>query len=208
MKTYKQMNSILSRLLSALLVLGSLSFISSCDDGDPKKEDTPELITKVTLTFTPQGGGTPVVVTASDPDADGAQSIVVDGPINLSATKSYTLTLGLINELAEPSDPAYNIGEEVKEEGDEHIFFFAWTNNVFNDPTGNGNIDNRSDDLNYNDTDKNGLPLGLETLWTTATASSGTFRVVLKHQPGVKSTTSDFKVGETDLDITFTINVQ
>jgi hypothetical protein len=194
--------------MSAVLTIVSLSVISGCDDDDPKKEDTPELITKATLTFTPSGGGSPVVAIASDPDGEGVQDIAVDGPINLGAAKTYILTVRLVNELADPGDAEYNLTAEVEEEGDEHMFFFSWTNNVFNDPTGNGNIDNRSDDVNYEDEDANGLPLGLETFWTTAGVSSGKFRILLKHQPDLKSASSTSSAGETDLDIEFTINVQ
>jgi hypothetical protein len=145
---------------------------------------------------------------ASDPDGDGVQNIAPDGPINLAAAKTYILTIQLINELADPGDAEYNLTAEVEEEGDEHMFFFSWTNNVFNDPTGNGNIDNRSDDVNYEDDDVNGLPLGLETFWTTAGVSSGKFQILLKHQPDLKSASSTSSTGETDLDIEFTINVQ
>lgn len=195
------------KLIGTSLILIALAFFSSCDDDDPEKENVPELITKATLTFTPIGGGSVVTATATDPDGEGVQDITVDGPINLSASTSYTLTLALINELAEPSDPEYNITDEVEEEADEHMFFFAWTNDVFTDPAGDGNIDNRADDVNYEDEDSNSLPLGLETSWTTATASSGTFRIVLKHQPDLKSASSGSSVGETDLDISFTIDI-
>ena len=202
------MNLTSLRFLSAGLAIAVTGFLSGCNDDDPKKEDTPELITKATLTFTPSAGGSAVVVTATDPDGEGVQDITVDGPINLGASKSYTLTIALINELAQPSEPGYNVTEEVEEESDEHMLFFAWTNNVFNDPSGNGNIDNRSDDVNYEDQDTMALPLGLETFWTTAEASTGTFRVLLKHQPGLKTSTSTSSIGETDLDITFIINIQ
>jgi hypothetical protein len=194
--------------ITLTLVFASLFFLSGCDDDDPAKEDVPELITKATLTFTPVGGGSAVVVTATDPDGEGVQDIKVDGPINLEAAKSYSLSIALINGLADPSDPQYNITDEVEEEGDEHMFFFSWTNNVFSSPAGNGNIDNRADEVNYEDEDGNGLPLGLTTSWTTASTSSGNFRIILKHQPEIKSATSDSNTGETDLDITFTVNVQ
>jgi hypothetical protein len=208
MKINRLMNSNFLKLMSAVLAIVSLSVMSGCDSDDPKKEDVPELITKATLTFTPSGGGPPVVANATDPDGEGVQDIEVEGPINLNAATSYTLTIQLINELAQSTDPAYKVTEEVEEEGDEHMFFFSWTNNVFNDPTGNGNIDNRDDDVNYEDEDDNGLPLGLETFWTTAASSSGSFRVVLKHQPELKNATSTSSTGETDLDIEFTINIQ
>jgi hypothetical protein len=120
--------------------------------------------------------------------------------------------LTLINQLAESTDPAYNITDEVEEEGIEHQFYFGWTGNVFSNPTGNGNIDNKDDAVNYtggsNSKDANNRPLGLTTSWTSAVnVTSGTFRVLLKHQPDLKSDTSDSNTGETDLDISFTINV-
>lgn len=201
-----------STIFLSVLLLTTASLLTSCSDDDPKREDTPELITKVTLTFTPTMG-TPVVVTATDPDGEGIQDIVVDGPINLDIDKQYVLTLALINGLVNPNDEAYNITAEVEEEGDEHQFFFAWTNDVFSNPTGNGNIANHAGAVNYtgaaNAMDENGRPLGITTTWTSSlTEATGTFRVLLKHQPDLKSDTSTSATGETDLDITFIIHVE
>lgn len=196
------------RLLMASMVVVLTALLSGCGDDDPEKEDTPELITYATLTFTPTGGGASVIVKATDPDGEGVQDLIIDGPINLLTNKTYVLTIELINGLADPSEPEYDITAEVEEEGDEHLFFFGWTNNVFSNPAGNGNIDNRTDAVNYNDEDDDGLPLGLNTSWTTATtAASGTFRVLLKHQPDLKSATSTSSMGESDLDLTFTIAI-
>lgn len=193
---------------TSLAFVGAIAMqLGGCQAEEPVKEDIPELITRVTLTFMPAGGGTPVTATASDPDGEGVENIKVDGAINLAAGTSYTLTLSLINELAEKSSPAYDITNEVEKEGDEHMFFFAWTGNVFADPTGDGNIDHRADALNYEDLDGDALPIGIITQWTVGTATSGTFRLILKHQPGLKSGTSSVDVGETDLDVEFDINV-
>ena len=205
--TFKKIQH-LAVFVTTLLALSSGIILSGCDDDDPVKEDVPELITKASVIFTPTAGGSPVTVTATDPDGEGVQDIQVDGPITLAANTSYTMSIDLINGLAQPSDPAYHVSDEVEEEGDEHMFFFSWSNNAFSNPTGNGNMDARVDPVNYVDEDVNGLPLGLETSWTTAAASSGQFRVVLKHQPDLKSETSDSNTGETDLDITFTLTVQ
>jgi len=198
------------KLLSMVLVIAALAFLASCKEDDPKKEDTPELITKATLTFTPPGGGAAVVVTATDPDGEGVRELTVDGPINLVKSTSYTLTISLINGLVAVTEPEYNVTDEVEEEGDEHMFFFSWTNNVFAEPSGNGNIDNRPDAVLYtggaNSVDVNGRPLGITTSWVSASASaSGQFRVLLKHQPDLKSDTSTSNTGETDLDITFSV---
>ncbi len=196
----------LNKMVIAAMALCMLIMVS-CDDDDPVKEDVPELITKATLVFTPAGGGTAVTASATDPDGEGVQDIEVDGPINLAAGTTYTLTVELINELADPTDEEYNISEEVEEEADEHMFFYGWTDGLFSDPAGNGNTDNRADDVNYEDQDDNGFPLGLETTWTAGAAGSGTFRIVLKHQPDLKTAVSDVNTGESDIDVTFTLNV-
>jgi hypothetical protein len=190
-----------------VIALGVLLFVSGCEVEDPVREDVPELITKVTLTFTPAVGD-PVLVTATDPDGEGVQDVQVDSDIKLEAKKSYSLSVTLANGLVKPSDPQYDVTEEVKEEGDEHIFFFSWTSDIFSDPSGNGNIDSRTDAVNYEDEDINGLPIGLATFWTAGVASAGDLRILLKHQPDLKSATSESGLGETDLDITFRVKVQ
>jgi hypothetical protein len=189
-----------------------LTLLAACSTTDPVKEDTPEAVSQVILTFTPTGA-TPVIVTATDPDGEGVQDITVDGPIDLLPNTTYVMTIQLINGLVAPGQPGYDLTEEVEEEGVEHQFFFAWTNDVFSNPTGNGNFDNGADPVNYtggtNSKDANGLNLGITTTWTsTDVTASGTFRVVLKHQPGTKTSMSDATVGETDIDLTFTVNVQ
>jgi len=197
------------KFLSLTLVVGSLNFLTGCGNEDPVKEDIPELITKATVTFTPSTGAPIIIITATDPDGKGPQSIATNGPINLTRNISYTLSIQLINELAKSTDPEYDITAQVQEEGYEHQFYFSWTDGVFSDPAGNGNIDNRADKINYKDKDKNNLPIGISTDWKAGTTTStGTpFRIVLKHQPDLKSATSTFNDGETDLDVTFTINV-
>ena len=198
----------IARLACLLFLCGSLLFLGSCSKDDPKPENIKEAITKATFKFTPAAGGASVTVTATDPDGDGPLPRTLSGPINLVKNVSYTLSITLINELAKPTDPEYNVTEEVEEEADEHMFFFAWTNNTFSNPTGNGNVDNRSDVVNYVDSDSKGLPLGLETSWTTINATgNGTFQVILKHQPDLKSATSKSTDGESDLDVTFNLTV-
>lgn len=201
----------ISRFLALLIALTILIF-NSCKDDDPVKEDIPELITKATFTFTPAtGANAPVVkVTAADPDGEGPQSIAINGEIKLSKGVTYTLTVEMINELANPTADEYNISAEVLNEGDEHQFYFSWTGNVFSSPAGDGNMDNRNDVVNYKDKDEANLPIGLTTEWTAAsiaTSATNTFHIVLKHQPELKSATSTFGDGETDLDLTFPLSV-
>ena len=192
------------KILILTFFIGSLSFLISCKNEDPTPENIPELITKVILKFTPTGGGTAVTVTATDPDGEGSQDLQIDGPINLSKGSTYTLTIELLNGLYNPGADGYDVGKEVLAEGDEHQLFFSWTS-TFSSPTGSGNIGSAPGIVNYQDEDINGLPIGLTTSWTTgADAESGkTFRVLLKHQPDIKSNTTTSLDGESDLDISF-----
>jgi hypothetical protein len=201
------------KLILTAGIFTMLFIFSGCDNEDPEIENVPELITKTTLRFTPVGGGASITATATDPDGDGVQDIRVDGPINLLKGVQYTLTLELINSLYQPGTAGYNLTEEIEEEGYEHQFFFSFSEGVFTSPSGTGNIKSNSSSvagtINYSDKDKNDRPLGLITSWTTAgqAATGKSFRVVLKHQPDIKSATSSSLDGETDLDITFVLNV-
>ncbi|MEH0157384.1 hypothetical protein V6R21_24945 [Limibacter armeniacum] len=127
--------------------------------------------------------------------------------INLTAGTTYTLTFEIENNLDSPGE---DIGEEIAEEDDEHQFFFSFTEDAFSDPTGNGNIDNTSDPVNYADSDDNNNPVGLLTTWTTSSdaLSDGTFTVRLQHQPDIKSSSTGANDGDTDFDLTFVLNIQ
>jgi hypothetical protein len=172
------------------------------DPDAPPCENEEEIITDVILTFTPVGGGTPVTAAAQDPDGEGPQDLQILEDVNLADDTEYTLTIELLNAVE-----GEDITEEIREEDDEHMFFFAFTEGIFSDPTGDGNADNRPDPVNYNDFDENNLPVGLSTNWTTAAdMTTGTIRIVLKHQPDLKSETTTIDDGGTDLDLTWTVN--
>ena len=194
--TTKQINLLLALLLSV--------FVMACDDDDePGEENEEEVITDVTLTFTPATGAA-VTATATDPDGEGPQGLQIDNGITLTAGVTYTLAIDLQNSIENES-----ITEEIEEEDDEHMFFFEFTNDIFSSPAGNGNVDARDDAvINYNDQDGDGLPLGLSTEWTAGAAATGTFRVILKHQPNIKTATSTATDGESDIDLSFNLTIQ
>ncbi|MEL6719641.1 MAG: T9SS type A sorting domain-containing protein [Bacteroidota bacterium] len=172
------------------------------DPDAPPCENEEEIITDVTLTFTPTDGGEPITASAQDPDGEGPQDLQILDDIVLEQNKEYTLAIELLNAIEGES-----ITEEIMEEDDEHQIFFAWTDGYFTDPMGDGNADDRNDPVNYNDFDENNLPVGLSTSWTTSSVmdNDGTFRVVLKHQPDIKDENSTINDGGTDIDLTFTI---
>lgn len=202
-----KMKNLKNYLLIGLLCVLGLGFTACSDDDEaPEEEEGVEVITNLTLKFTPDGGGTAVTAEAIDPDGAGSAELAVQGAINLAAGTTYTLTFEITNAL-DPSDPE-DIGAEISEEDDEHQLFFAFTDGIFGDPTGNGNIDNAADAINYNDQDDNGCNLGLNTSWTTGDEQSGTFTVRLKHQPDIKTCSTGANDGDTDFDVTFDLNIQ
>ena len=194
----------LNILLYSLL---SLVIFTACEDDDvvPEEEEEMEVITDVTLIFTSDAGAV-VTASAQDPDGEGVQELVVLDEIQLQAGTNYTLTFDIMNNLESPGE---NIGEEIAEEDDEHQIFFAWTEGAFSNPTGNGNIDNASDPVNYNDADGNGNPLGLNTSWTAGDpTTAASFTVRLQHQPDVKTSTSGANDGDTDFELQFRLTIQ
>lgn len=198
--------------LQLLAILFSVITIIGCsndDDVAPEEENEVEVFTDVTLIFTNTADNSDVVrASAQDPDGTGIQELQILDAITLAADTEYTLTYEILNAL-DPSD-VENIGDEILEEDNEHQFFFSFTENVFSDPTGNGNIDAAADPINYNDADENGNPVGLSSAWTTGgTASSeASFTVRLQHQPDVKTATSGSNDGDTDFELTFALTIQ
>ena len=198
---------LLSKFYGFALLFGGLSLFPSCDEDDPApppEENEEEVITDVELTFETITGGARTLFTAVDSDGEGPGDLVIQDTIILMNNTPYRLFIGLRNSIE-----GEDIGAEVEAEGDDHMFFFEWTEGLFVDPSGNGNVDNRPDPVNYQDNDFNGLPIGLETQWSTRdTVLQGDFRLILKHQPTFKSQTSTVTTESTDLDITFPIKVQ
>ena len=198
--------------LQLLAILFSVITIIGCSNDDdiaPEEENEVEIFTDVTLIFTNTADNSDVVrASAQDPDGTGIQELQILDAITLAADTEYTLTYEILNAL-DPSD-VENIGDEILEEDNEHQFFFSFTENVFANPTGNGNIDAAADPINYNDADENGNPVGLSSAWTTGgTASSeGSFTVRLQHQPDVKTATSGSNDGDTDFELTFALTIQ
>lgn len=177
------------------LIFGIFSF-SSCDKDDPTPPSEPELITTLTLTMTPEAGGTDVVFQFRDTDGDGGNDPVITSGI-LMANTVYNASLELLNESVSPAE---NITNEVRSEGTDHQFFFATTAGV-----------NLS--FNYNDMDVDGNPIGLDIDFQTGDASSGQFQVTLRHEPN--KTASNVSAGdisnaggETDIEVIFDIDIQ
>ena len=198
--------------LSSQVCLPLLLLATACGSDIVDGGNENEVITTVTLTFTPQAGGTPTVFEFHDPDGDGGDPAIVDA-IEV-AVGSYDVAVGFENRLV---DPPENISDEVFDESDEHQIF--WTGSAVQGPasdTANAALTHAYDDL-----DRNGLPVGLENS-ITAVVGTGELTITLRHVPPInetptKTATSASEVsaggftaigGTSDAQVTFPVDVQ
>ena len=179
------------------LALVTLVTFASCSDDDAKTPvNEEEVITTVTATFTPAGGGTAVTLTSRDLDGDGPAAPVNTVSGNFAAGVTYNGAVTFLNELSTPAD---NITEEIHEEAVDHQLFFQ--------QTGLGTF-------TYSDTDANGHPVGLAFKYqASATPATGNLTITLRHLPnksGVNVPGGDITNagGGTDAEVVFPVVVQ
>ncbi|WP_125185433.1 hypothetical protein [Botryobacter ruber] len=180
----------------AFLFLGSLLTITACkDDEVPEPDEEQELITTVTLRLDPEDTdkGQSVSATWRDLDGPGGQPETKE-TLTLQPNMVYNGTLTILDE--SQTGKTVDITAEVREEGEEHQVFYV--------------VDPQSLlTIQTTDTDNKSRPLGLQTTVTTdEVTGTGTIRIVLKHQPKLKSASSNINTGETDVDIKFDTIVQ
>lgn len=170
----------------------AIAVFASCssDDDMPVVVHEEEVITTMTITLTPDGGGTPVIFQTRDLDGDGPNPPVVTVG-DLTAGITYNGTIVLLNETVSPPD---DITAEVEAEGEEHQFFY----------TIGGGLDVTTEYTNFDD---NGNPLGTRFTLTTAEASSGTLTFTLRHNLTKPNTGLGDAGGETDIAATFDVTV-
>ena len=193
----------------AFALTGSL-FITSCNKDEleaPEKENVVEEFTNIEFIFTNVNDANDISKGIwEDEDGFGPMEPVILQHPTLKAEETYKLTFLMENRLVTPVE---NVLEEILDEDDEHQIFFAFDEGTFSSPTGVGNIADNSGEINYLDFDDNGLPLGLETKWTTAGSKTGAkFRAILAHKPDVKGPNSAWNSGDIDWDITFDMTIE
>jgi len=184
------------KFLGTALLAGLL--VVSCKKDDKKPDDhhhdhENELITTVKLNFSGKGisgNDTTFTVSFDDPDGTGGNKPIAFDTIRFLANKTYSCDLILLDKSKNPID---TISNEVKEEADEHLFFFTPSNK-----------DALS--ISINDKDTKGRNLGLKTSWVTSKATTGTVKVKLMHQTGVKDGVS--ATGNTDVEVDFPLVIK
>ncbi len=168
---------IFSVLILAVIIV---SISNSCK---PKDTNPEELITTLKLNFT-KGGITKSFQFSDIDGISGGNAGLVD-TIYLDTNSTYNLSLEVLNESLSPAE---DLSAEIRDEAVDHQFFF-----------------NPSIGLNltqsYDDVDAAGHPIGLTNIISTGGSSTGTLRVNLKHQPGIKD--GNQNTGESDIDVSF-----
>lgn len=184
----------------ALTLFAALAFSSCTKDGAvPEVVNEEELITTITAVYTPVGGGTAVTLQYKDLDGDGANAPVISVSGPFEKNKTYNGTVTFKNEA---TNPAQDITPEILEEGDEHQLFYQKTGtlNAFTYGTATTNFD------------KNGKPIGLQSVFVTTGAASGSLTITLRHEPNKSAanvSTGDITnaAGATDAEVVFSISV-
>lgn len=186
----------------ALALVAALTFSSCSNDDDnpdpPVNEE--ELITTVTAIYTPVDGGTAVTLQYKDLDGEGANPPVITVSSAFEKNKTYNGTVTFKNEL---TNPAEDITPEILEEGVDHQLFYQKTGtlNSFTYGTASSNFD------------KNGKPIGLQSVFATTGTASGNLTITLRHTPnksGANVAAGDITnaAGSTDAEVSFSISVQ
>lgn len=191
------MKSLFSKSLKnpwAVLILAvAFTGLQSCssDDDNPDPVNEEETITTMRVTLVPITGAT-VDLLSQDLDGDGPNNpeVTVSGP--LQADMQYT---GVIEILNETENPVEDITEEIREEDDEHQFFFTYGGNIA--------------DHSYLDSDGDGNPLGLNFQITTGAAGNANLTITLRHEPKKPNDGTLVDAGgETDIAQTFPLVIE
>ena len=195
--------------------LVALVLAVGCAAEEPAPEDeSGELITTLTLHFTPSGGGETLSFSASDPDGTGDLDVeeipLPDGSDHSHHdTQLYTLEVELLDEIE-----GLDVGARVEESAEEYQLFF--TGSAVEGPATGAN-DDAVVAHSYDDDDGEGRPLGLENTITTQAWGSGELTVTVHHLTEAKGDDLAGEVasdgvealdGTTEFRVTFDIEVE
>jgi hypothetical protein len=153
-------------------LLAACSDVKEGEDGGDRDRDH-GLVTALILNVTDSAGNTAVYEWA-DPTLDGS-NVTIDEVV-LTAGEIYDVNVEVRNQLEEPVE---DVTVQIIELDDEHQFFF----------TGSGVVGPASDssaaviEHSYSDTDRYGLPFGIDNTFDAFARGSGDLEVTLRHLP-------------------------
>lgn len=192
-------HSILKSVL--LILISGVTFCSCKKDSvnvtNPVNPNETELITTVKFIIAPTSNPlAKVYVSYRDLDGDGGNAPTID-TIRLGANTEYNVQVLVLDETKNPIDTT---SKKIEVEKNIHQFFYS--------KIGTYNLT-----VTYLDFDDHNVPVGLNIKLNTTsglTEKSNRFKIVLKHQPGLKPTSGagDETLGETDIEVNFPILIQ
>lgn len=192
-------NSINKQLKFFGIAFLAVAALYSCNNEEATIVNEQELITTITAIFTPVGGGTAITLQYKDLDGDGPNAAVITVSSTFTQSKTYNGAITFKNEAV---SPAVDVTPEIIAEGINHQIFYQKTGtlNAFNYSTAAGNLDT------------NGKPIGLQSVFMTTGAATGTLKITLKHLPNksaanVASGDITNAGGATDAEVSFSISV-
>jgi hypothetical protein len=171
------------RATFAALTLGAILFAPGCKK-DPATAE--ENITTIEVHLT--GPGFDKKFYWNDTDGDGVAN-VLDTIAIPALTGNIQAHLHVYDR---SSVPEIDLTEEIEEESVDHLFVYA--------PNVNGLT------IGSLNTDTNGKPFGVESVWESGQPGSGTLNLKLYHEPTNKDDSTN-PGGNVDFDVTFPVKV-
>lgn len=179
-------NKKFASIITGAAVLTLVLFNSACDrESGPAVEEN---ITTIVVHLT--GANFDKEFTWEDTDGDGVAN-TLDTITVPASTGNLACHLHVYDRSATPE---IDLSEEIEGESTEHLF--VYTVNPANLVT-----------VGSLNTDTNNAPFGIESLWQTGTAGSGTVNLKLYHEPTNKNDSAN-PGGTVDFDVTFPVKVQ
>lgn len=194
MPSFVRINNEFMQKYAFILLFAGMG-ITACQPDDPVIPNEEEVITTLQYTLTDNNNNT-VIFTFKDLDGDGGTAPLITITDTLRAHTVYEGAMSLRNEAG---NDIISISDEVEDESEFHQLFYSTT---INDLT-----------ISYADEDINGHPIGLFTKVQTGSSGQGEISIILRHNlqktaSGVSQGDITNAGGETDISVTFSVNVQ
>ena len=182
-------------VLPSLSMLFVILLVLACQPTEISESRPPEYISTVEYTLSPVEGGPSIFLTFSDLDGIECNDPIITGG-TLQANQAYTGSLLLIDDMEAFPEV---VMEEITGDDAQYQFFFE-TDTTFLQ-------------VSYNDVDKNGDPLGLETILTTGNPGSIQLKITLlkhlnKSAEGVAEGDITYAIGDERSEVIFPIEIE
>lgn len=182
--------SLFKKMMLLLVPVALLTAGCNSDEDDVDPTEGNETITTATLSLT--NAAIPTEVVTATIDNLGGAGAVSKTTLTLKPNTTYTGALLLLDKT---KTPTLDVSAEVKAEANEHLV-------IYTPGTGLTLTVTATD----RDTNPTRYPIGLATEVKTGAASTGSLKVVLKHQPNAKNGTAT--PGTTDLETDFDVVIR